>query len=162
MPPALLDEEHDHQLLQNVYEHLASLLGTEWHPIESIETLDGLPAAAKIAWYIWWFEAEVGGSGISGWLVDHAPAASVIIASHEALATIGASEGLELLEAGFAPARVQDAPFLDAPEAAWFDRFPVDPKWPSLEAIDAASYEVCSTPLSSFAATYLRQNRSAL
>ena len=162
MPPALLEEAQDHQLLQNVYEHLASLLGNQWHPLENIELLGATPQAARHAWYVWWFEAEVGGSGISGWLVNHAPAASVIISSHQALATIGASEALELLEAGFALAQAWDAPFIHSREAAWFNQFRGDHKWPSFDEIDAASYSVCSTPLSSFAAKYIRQHRATL
>lgn len=162
IPQSLLDEANDHQLLQNVYEHLFGLLGDQWHPLENIDLLEAVPVAARRAWYVWWFEAEVGGSGISGWLVDHAPAASVIIGSHEALTAMGARDALELLEAGMAPAQEWDAPFLQSPHASWFGQFPGNPKWPNFEVIDPASFTVCAIALSTIAADYLRQHRSTL
>jgi hypothetical protein len=160
--PQLLDESEDHQLLQNAYEHLAKLLGSQWHPLESIETLAATPQVAKHIWYLWWFQAEVGGSGISGWLVNHAPATSVVIASHAALKAVGATHSLEMLEAGFAPARAWDAPFLQSKEVAWFDQFRGNPKWPSFDEIDVASCDICSGPLSVIAAKYIREHRSEL
>ena len=159
---ALLDEADDHCLFQNVYEHLADLLGEDWHPLENIEQLSGTPQTAKHVWYLWWFSAEVGGSGISGWLVNHAPATSVIIASHAALKAANAVDALELLEAGFAPARALDAPFLLSREVAWFDHFRGSYKWPGFEEIDAASYDICEAPLSTIAATFIRKHRSDL
>lgn len=157
-----LDEPQDHQLLQNVYEHLANLLGENGQRIESIAHLGDTPTPAKHMWYLWWCAAEVCGSGVSGWLVNHAPAAPAVIASHAALKAADAVEALELLEAGFAPARAWDAPFLHSSEVGWFDQFRGNPEWPSFDEIDSASYGAFAEPLSSKAAAYIRKHRAVL
>lgn len=162
MEPRLLEEPEDHALFQNVSDHLKALLGDSWHPTTNVETLQGVPDAAKNAWYLWWFAAEVGGNGLSAWVANCAAHAPEIIASHRALKALGAVELLELLEASFAPARSWNAEFLREPEVAWFDQFRGNPRFPTFDEIDPTSYDLAAMPLSRIVAKHIRESRDEL
>jgi hypothetical protein len=131
LSPQAFDALHGHSLLQAVYEALQAQLGSDSR-YSAIELLPNAPASAKVAWYVWCFIAEAGGSGIPGYL-------DAALALEEVASCLPPDD-----------------------ESDWYKQFKADPLWSSWEAIEDRSFELLSDPVSELAARYIREHRGEL
>jgi hypothetical protein len=159
-PPGALDDLHGHELLQAVYEHLQSHLSGEYG-FFAIEKLAGTPEAAKVAWYVWWFIAEAGSSGIPGYLANHVDSISELCKFRAALVAIDGHEAVALLDAGLALEEVAECLPNDGP-SGWREQFSINPEWPAWEPIERRSFELLSGPVSDLAGQYIRRHATEL
>lgn len=159
IPTSAFESENDHDLFQACYEHISSLLGEQWFPTSNATSLDGIAEEALTVWRLWWFAAEVAGNGMSAWVLNCPPHAREIIDSHAALARVGATELVRLLEASIPLAANNEAEFTREPERDWFAQFPMDAALVDMESIDSKSFDLAGGKLSSLVAEYMRKNR---
>jgi hypothetical protein len=107
------------------------------------------------------FYAEVGGNGIEDFLLQQlgvfAPQA------HEALRLVGASELVERLEAGIPHALADgSAEFSTGSDLSWFKQFHANPKYPTLQSVDADIYDLVSDDLRDKANAFIEAQREVL
>ena len=160
LSPQAFDALHGHSLLQAVYEALQAQLGSDTR-YSAIELLPNAPASAKVAWYVWWFIAEAGGSGIPGYLANHVGSTAEVRSFRKALDAIGAVEAVRLLDAALALEEVASCLPPDD-ESEWYKQFRADPLWSSWEAIEGRSFELLSGAVSELDARYIREHRGEL
>ena len=121
LSPQAFDAVHGHSLLQAVYEALQAQIGSDTR-YSAIEQLPNVPASAKVAWYVWWFIAEAGGSGIPGYLANHVGSTAEVRSFRKALDVIGAVEAVRLLDAALALEEVASSLPPDH-ESDWYKQF---------------------------------------
>ena len=157
--PRLLEEPHAHQLFQNVAEHYLGLAGDSF---EEVEQLVDVPAQARLVWRLWLFLAEVGGSGVVGYLWNYCHSFAELREIHAALVEVGADELRTLLETGIRSSVEQGhGEFLeesDAREWAWLFAKSVAL---SDDEVNTASLQVAYPGASEVVASYIRANRSS-
>ena len=144
-----------HALLQAVYESLQVQLGQETDFL-AVDRLQNTPKYAKVAWYVWWFIAEAGGSGIPGYLANHVTSAAEVKAFREALVTIEAHEVVTLLDSALAIEEVAECLPQDD-QSSWYQQFKGNPAWPDWDSIEERSFALLSGPVSELAANYIRR-----
>ena len=149
-----------HALLQAVFEHLQGQVASGDGYI-AIERLAGTPEIARVAWYIWCFVAEAGGSGIPGYLANHVNTIEEIRAFRNALVSVEATEVLGLLDAALALEDVVDA-LSSYPESDWLEQFKGNAAGLDWELIERRSFDLLSGPLSELAGAYIKQRAEAL
>jgi hypothetical protein len=120
-----------------------------------------LPREARALYFLWMFYAEVGGNGIENFLLQQlgifAPQA------HEALQLVGASELVERLEAGIPHALASgSAEFSAGSDLTWFRQFHGNPKYPTLQSVDADIYDLSGDDLCEKANTFIEAQRGIL
>jgi hypothetical protein len=158
--PADLSGLEGHELLQAVYEGLQSQLAGE-HGYFAVERLAGAPKAAKNAWYVWWFIAEAGGSGIPGYLANHVMSTAELQAFRDALISIEAQECVTLLDAALALEEIAECLPNDS-GSSWYEQFSINPSWAEWEPIERRSFELLSGPVSELAGAYIKRHAKAL
>lgn len=153
-------ECHDgHALLQAMYESLQEQLGQETDFL-AIERLQGAPQYAKVAWYIWWFVAEAGGSGIPGYLANHVTTTAEVQAFRDSLVSIKAHEVVTLLDAALALEDVVEGLPQDD-QSSWFQQFKSNPAWSEWDSIEERSFVLLSGSVSDLAASFIKRHAHA-
>lgn len=127
---------------QEIAQHISSQAESPRF-VTNLELVDQLPAQARAIYFLWIFSGEVGGNGLECYLLQqqghYAPYA------HEALKTIGAFELVERLEAAIPHAIATGCvEFSAGNNMSWFRQFPINPKYPSLQATDVGIYELAN------------------
>lgn len=126
-----------HWLMQELAGHLERLLGTSWHTIGNVEGLAGVPDAAKVGWYLWWFQCEVVGNGFVGYLGNCSAKAYEIQRVREALREVGAERLAHLFDSGIVLCKKYEAEFWREEAAATlFSGLQVEGPWKDLSDLD--------------------------
>ena len=120
-----------------------------------------LPEQARALYFLWIFQAEVGGNGIECFLLE--PSGHFAPQAHEALRLVGASELVARLEAGIPHALGSGcAEFSVGSDLAWFRQFQPSPKFPTLQSVDADIYDLVGADLRTKATAFIDAQRGAL
>ena len=160
--PEIFETTDDGWLFQSVFDHLATLLGTDWQPITNIENLCGVPDVAKQVYYAWWFAAEVGGNGLFDYLVNLNQSTTDIIHTLAALRAIGANDMKSRFTSAIVLSRNEGAELWLESDSIKLEPLQLDPLYPDFQAVEKDIYTEIQKPFSQVAAEFIRQNRSTL
>ena len=120
-----------------------------------------LPQQARALHFLWMFYAEVGGNGIECFLLE--PQGLFAPQAHEALRLVGASGLVERLEAGIPHALESGvAEYSAGPDVTWFRQFRTNPKYPTLQSVDADIYVLAGDDLRKKANVFIEAQRGVL
>lgn len=144
---------------QELVEHIRPQAESEPY-VTDLARIAALPREARALYFLWMFYAEVGGNGIEYFLLE--PQGLFTPQAHEALCLVGASELVERLEAGIPHALASGAEFSAGSDLLWFRQFRTNPKYPTLQSVDADIYDLAADELREKANAFIEAQRGVL
>lgn len=153
----ILNEPNAHLLFQEVANHYLACAGNSF---ENTERLEAATSEVALVWRLWLFLASIGGGGVCDFLANHCFTLKQLQSAHADLATVGAGQMRELLEAAIRlTVDTNYGEYLDDSGAReWSTHFFRKPSL-SAEELNSKSMQLAAPATSEVVAAFIRTNR---
>lgn len=144
-------------LFQELAAHIAPQAESQPY-VTDLTRVVRIPVEVATIYFLWNFYCEAGGGGIEVFLLNSRGNQTPSV--HKALQEIGADEVIERLEAGIPHAlETGCAEFSAGPEVNWFEQFPKNPRYPTLQSVDVDIYEMVNDGIMHKCNAYIRKHQ---